>query len=178
MAALISPLIQHMYQNHMAMPFGDCFHNESTSVYFEFSALGNNQAIQGKPIYFASDTSLDGENAIITGIECIDDQRLLNLPTNSGATNLNQNQLARATFTLSNANREEIAIIPCFTLIRGIIGGATTFQSQSKNVPMFWIDTQLWQNCYVTFNAIPAGVGVGSGMYFNVYYINKSKLIK
>ena len=178
MAALISPLIQHMYQNHMAMPFGDCRCTASESVIFEFSAFGNNQAVQGKPIYFASNPDFDGENAIITGIEIIDDQRVLTLPTMNASNNLNQNQLSRATLTLSNEKREEIATIPCHTLIRGVTGAATTFQSQSKNVPMFWVDTQLWQNCYITFNAIPAGVGVGAGMYLVVYYINKKESIK
>ena len=178
MAALISPLIQHMYQNHMAMPFGDCRCSHSESVIFEFSAIGNNQAIQGKPIYFVPNNDLDGENSIITGIEIIDDQRVLTLPTMNASNNLNQNQLSRATLTLSNEKREEIAILPCHALIRGVTGAATTFQNQSKNVPMFWIDNQLWQNCYITFNAIPAGVGVGAGMYLVVYYISKKDLIK
>lgn len=173
MAALISPLIQHMYQNHMAMPFGDTFSTHVESVYFEFSALGNNAAVQGKPIYFAPNPDLDCENSIITGIECVDNARVPNLPTNAGATNLTQDQLRRATLTLSNSKREEIAIVPCYALIRGVTGAATSFQSQSKNTPMFWLNTQIWQNCYVTFNALVGGIGVGAGMYFNVYYIKK-----
>jgi hypothetical protein len=173
MASLISPLIQHMYQNHMAMPFGDCFSTHVESVYFEFSALGNNQAVVGKPIYFASNPDLDGNNSIITGIECVSNQKLTNLPTNAGAVNLNQDEISRATLTISNPMREEIAIIPCFALIRGVASAATTFQSQAKNNAMFWIDSQLWQNCYVTFNQIFGAIGVGAGMYFNVYYIKK-----
>ena len=178
MAHLISPLIQHMYQNHMAMPFGDCNCSYSESVYFEFSATGNNQAVIGKPIYFASNSDLDGENSIITGIECIDNTRLPFLPTNAGAVNLSQDECRRVTFTLSNARREEIATIPCFTLIRGTTGSATTLQSQAKNYPMFWVENQLWQNCYVTIQDIAGAIGVGAGMYFNVYYIKKSELIK
>lgn len=160
------------------MPFGDALGTNVKSVVFPFSAAGNAQVVVGKPIYFQSDSNLDGENAIITSIELVNSTVCPTLPNFPTVTNITEDQARSGMLVISNARREEIAIVPLRSVIKGVSGAATTPQSQRKNNCMFWIDTQLWQNCYVVWNNIPAGVGVGTGMYFIVNYINKKDIVK
>ena len=106
MAGLISPLVHHMYQNHMAMPFGDILGCEQKSVYIPFTASGNNEAFVGKDIPFNPDTDLDYTNSIITGIEVIDLGTATNAMTQPIRQNADTTILVNGVLTLSNLKRD------------------------------------------------------------------------
>jgi hypothetical protein len=176
MARLISPLVQHMYQNHMAMPFGDIAGCEEKSVYIPFTASGSNQAFVGKSIFFNSDTDLDYTNSIITGIEIIDAGTSTFASTQPIRQNADTSILVNGVLTLTNPSREIIAELPLIPLVRNF-GGATSASSNAKTNKSFWLQNVLWQNCFVTFSSI-AGISANIALQFVITYIPLSEIKK
>jgi hypothetical protein len=176
MARLISPLVQHMYQNHMAMPFGDILGCEQKSVYIPFTATGSNEAFVGKNITFSSDTDLDYTNAIITGIEVIDQGTSTYASTQPIRQNADTNILANGVLTLSNLAREVIAELPLLPLVRNF-AGATSAANNAKSNKMFWLENVVWQNCYVTFTDV-TGISDAIALQFLVTYIPLQEIKK
>jgi hypothetical protein len=176
MARLISPLVQHMYQNHMAMPFGDIAGCEQKSVYIPFTASGSNQAFVGKEITFSSDTDLDYTNSIITGIEVIDLGTSTYALTQPIRQNADTTILANGVLTLSNLKREVIAELPLLPLVRNF-AGATSASNNAKSNKMFWLENLVWQNCYVTFTDV-TGISDAIALQFLITYIPLSEIKK
>ena len=176
MAGLISPLVHHMYQNHMAMPFGDILGCEQKSVYIPFTASGNNQAFVGKDIPFNPDTDLDYTNSIITGIEVIDLGTATNALTQPIRQNADTTILANGVLTLSNLRREVICVLPLTTLVRDFAGG-TSASSNAKSNKMFWLENVVWQNCYVTFTDV-TGISDAIALQFLVSFIPLQEIKK
>ena len=176
MARLISPLVQHMYQNHMAMPFGDIAGCEQKSVYIPFTASGSNQAFVGKNITFNSDTDLDYTNSIITGIEVIDQGTSTYAMTQPIRQNADTTILANGVLTLSNLKREVIAELPLLPLVRNF-AGATSASNNAKSNKMFWLENLVWQNCYVTFTDV-TGISDAIALQFLITYIPLSEIKK
>lgn len=176
MARLISPLVQHMYQNHMAMPFGDILGCEEKSVYIPFTASGSNQAFVGKTIAFDSDTDLDYTNSIITGIEVIDLGTSTFALTQPIRQNADTSILANGILTLSNLSREVVAELPLVPLVRNF-AGETSASNNAKTNKMFWLENIVWNNCYVTFSDI-TGISDNIALQFVVTYIPLSEIQK
>ena len=150
--ALMSPLITYFLANDFCRVYD--------GVQGELSTLAelniNSNQIQ-QPLYFPSDSSLDGDNCIITGIEVITSNQLTNSPT-YGDLNA-ANALKNGILYIGNLKREIIAEIPLACLSRFLNGGKLRFTHFTD---------QVWQNCYVKlFNT--NGATPKLSLLFNVY---------
>jgi hypothetical protein len=143
-----------MYQNHMAMPFGDILGCEQKSVYIPFTASGNNEAFVGKDIPFNPDTDLDYTNSIITGIEVIDLGTATNAMTQPIRQNADTSILVNVVLTLSHLTRDN-----------------------AKSNKMFWLENVVWQNCYVTFTNV-TGISASIALQFLVSFIPLQEIKK
>jgi hypothetical protein len=157
---VVSPLIAFFDAKGLIKPFAGIEGAKAKAVTLQWPAgTQNNEAL-----YFYSDSSLDGENAIITEIEVVDQatQNLAN--TYPAKDNLNNTQLAGGWLVLSNNNRDEIAMIPLNSLIRRLNGGKPTF---------FNVQDQVWQNCYVMFSDATI-LTTSNALTLRVCYIDKN----
>lgn len=135
---VVSPLIDFFVSHGYAQPFAAEEGLNSQDVVLNFTA---DNLLAGVPIYFDSNSTLDGRNATITEIEVVD-------ATTNGQNispardNLTPAQCVPGILVICDENRLEIATMPLWTLIRRLNGGKPIF---------FNLNTQLWQNCYVMF---------------------------
>ena len=158
------------------MPFGDILGCEQKSAYIPFTASGSNQAFVGKDIYFSSDTDLDYTNSIITGIEVIDLGTSTYALTQPVRQNADTTILANGVLTLSNLKREVVCVLPLTSLVRDF-AGATSASDNAKSNKMFWLETIVWQNCYVTFTDI-TGISDSIALQFLVSFIPLKEIKK
>lgn len=145
---IVSPLIQYFTEQGYAQPFASEEGVDSDQVVLNFNT---DNLLPGVPIYFDSNSTLDGAMATITEIEVVDS-------TTQGGNfspardNLTPAQCTPGVLVICDQNRLEVATIPLYTLIRRINNGKPTF---------FNLSNQVWQNCYVMFadlTTITAGV--------------------
>ena len=117
-----------------------------------------------EPIYFNSQTMLDGENATITGIEFLTPTSLLLSP--EGLVNDYTNSTAKyGILYISDLKRQIIAQLPLYSLVTQNNGGKIKFT---------FFNDQVWQNCYIEFN-LNNFTTPTQPLMFNVYYIPKIK---
>lgn len=117
-----------------------------------------------EPIYFNSQTMLDGENATITGIELLTPTSLILSP--EGLVNDYTNSTARyGILYISDLKRQIIAQLPLYSLVTQNNGGKIKFT---------FFNEQVWQNCYIEFN-LNNFTTPTQPLMFNVYYIPKIK---
>jgi hypothetical protein len=131
--ALVSPLIEYFLANDFCRAYDGVQGDECSLVELNI----NNRQVQ-EPIYFNSDSSLDGDNCIITGIEVITSNQLTNTPS-AGELN-GTSSLANAILYIANLDREIIAEVPLSTFSRSLNGGKLRFTNFTGHV---------WQNCYI-----------------------------
>ena len=156
------PQIIDGYREHnMAMPFGDIVSKAYKVVYMPFQATGLYEPAVGKPMYFQPDHKLDGNNAIIRGIELLTstEQTFFNF-NGQQKDNLTPASLHHGLLNICNIEREIIATIPLYDLIRRVNGGKLLFTE---------FKTHVWQGCYVELMSI-AGISSVNGLQFIVYY--------
>lgn len=138
-----------------------------TSIEGELSALVRLNfpllAAYQRPIYFDSQTILDGDNCTITGIELINPTELSKAP--NGDTTLDVSYYTKSVLKIANLKRDIIAELPLTTLLRTNNNGKLKFTN---------FNSQVWQNCFVevmdgAFSSptIP--------LLFRVYYVPKIK---
>ena len=116
-----------------------------------------------EPMYFDSQTMLDGDNATITGIEFVNSNQLVKTP--SGQTTIDALLYKNGVLTISDVNKTIIAQLPLTSLISQNNGGKIKFT---------FFNTQLWANCFVDFTLAPFSSPT-IPLLFNVYYVNKIK---
>ena len=117
-----------------------------------------------EPIYFDSNTMLDGENATITGIEFLTPTSLINSP--DGLSNEYTNAIAKyGVLTISDLKRQIIAQLPLYSLV-------TT--NNNGKIKFTFFNDQVWQNCYLEFN-LNNFTTPTQPLMFNVYYVPKIK---
>ena len=116
-----------------------------------------------EPLYFNSNTILDGENCTITAIEFLLGQQLLYSP--DGILNDSNSFAELGILTISNLKRETIAQLPLKVL--------TTYYNDGKLRFTFFND-QVWQNCNIQFFSNPIAISP-LPLLFNVYYVPKIK---
>ena len=117
-----------------------------------------------EPIYFNSNTMLDGENATITGIEFLTPTSLSNSP--EGLVNDYSNSTAKyGILVISDLKRQLIAQLPLYSLVTQNNGGKIKFT---------FFNDQVWQNCYIEFN-LNNFTTPTQPLMFNVYYVPKIK---
>jgi hypothetical protein len=148
-------------ERNMARPFGDIVAERYKAVYLPFAATGPYQPRLGSSYYFQPDTELDCTNAVIKGIEIVNNTIL---QSNLSPVGLKDNpsalQLDRAILYISNLKREVLATLPLWDLIRNQNGGKLLFTH---------FDSHIWQNCYVEFTDT-TGLTAANGLQFMVYY--------
>jgi hypothetical protein len=156
------PMIMDDYaKRHMAMPYGDIVAQKYKSVYLPLSATGLYAPGTNRSYYFQPDTDLDGSKCIIKGIELISstEQVVMQGPT-GGRDNLTAIQASAAILYISNIEREIIATLPLFDLIKSENDGKLLFT---------YLTNHLWQNCYVEFSD-GSVISPTAGMQFLIYY--------
>ena len=117
-----------------------------------------------EPIYFDSQTMLDGENATITGIEFLTPTSLSN--SINGDSNEYTNAIAKyGVLTISDLKRQIIAQLPLYSLV-------TT--NNNGKIKFTFFNDQVWQNCYLEFN-LNNFTTPTQPLMFNVYYVPKIK---
>ena len=158
---LISPLVQHFLDKKYCRNYTGVEGEKCQLVLLPFPSQNYQQAY-----YFAPQTMLDGDNAIITALEVLPDNTegygggLSTLP--NGQTNFPSSYLDRGVLYMSNLRREIIAELPLSILNR----------NNNGNKPCFVHFTdQVWQNCYVQFvsNTFPPN----QPLAINVWYVEK-----
>lgn len=156
-------------KNNMAVPFANPIKGKYKSVYMPFQATGlYSQGIQ-KSYYFQPDHTLDGENAIIKGIELVTGTMAQSFFA-QGALRDNMppfpsTSLSTGVLYISNMEREIIATIPLIDLAR---------QENSGKLLRTYFTEHLWQNCYIEF-VDPTIVSVTTGIQLVVYYEERKK---
>ncbi len=169
MAFVVSNVLEAYCKSNMAVPYADPIEGEYKSVYMPFQATGQySQGIQ-KAYYFQPDNQLDGDNAVIKGLELVTGNVAQGFYA-QGAIRDNMPPFPDASLStgvlyISNLKREILATLPLIDLARDVNGGKLlrTFFTQ-----------HLWQNCYIEF-VNPAVVQAISGIQLIVYYEERKK---
>ena len=116
-----------------------------------------------EPMYFDSQTMLDGENATITAIEFVNSNQLIKTP--SGQDTVDAVNYKNGLLTISDLKKQIIAQLPLTSLIS---------QSNGGKIKFTFFNTQLWANCFVDFTLAPFS-SPSIPLLFNVYYVPKIK---
>jgi len=149
---------------NMARPFGDQVAQKYKSVYLPFQTSGLLAPAIGKALYFNSDTQLDGRNAVLKGIELLDSVSASRFQSGIyQRDNIAPTSAHNGSLVISNEQREVIATLPLYNLVRRLNDGKLTFLN---------IDSHLWQNCYVEFTNL-TGISAAIGLQFIVYFDTK-----
>lgn len=164
MAFVVDNVLEAYCNANMAVPYADPIRGQYKSVYMPFQATGAySQGIQ-KAYYFQPDNQLDGDNAVIKGLELVTGNVAQGFYA-QGAIRDNMppfpdTSLSTGVLYISNLKREILATLPLIDLARNVNGGKLlrTFFTQ-----------HLWQNCYIEF-VNPAVVQAISGIQLIVYY--------
>ena len=163
MAALkvVSPLVNFLESRGYIKPFAGVEGERSKIVTLNFPSNPQN----GDPFYFSSDSTLDYSNSVITAIELLDINTLSVTNSQQGyKDNITTTSAAYGYLVFSDNKRQEIAVIPLYNLVRRLNNGKTTF---------LYIDTQIWQNCYVAVTDINQFSPTTTCFTFRVSYITK-----
>lgn len=155
MPSLISPILNYFLANNFCKPYADIEGEKSTTITLNFSSTGNYQ----ESYYMLSNTSLDGDNCTITGIELVNSTELTKTP--QGNSPLDASQYPFGVLYISNLDRLIIAELPLFTLVRTNNLGKLRFTYFKK---------QVWQNCYVQFTTSNF-TSILTPLVFRVYYV-------
>jgi hypothetical protein len=156
---VISPLVEYLEKSGCIKPAYGMEGEFTKTVTLNFPSGAQN----GDPYYFASDSSLDYKNATITAIELVDVVTLIDLNTAKGyKDNITTTSAAYGYFVFSDNKRQEIATIPLYNLVRRLNNGKTTFCR---------INTQIWQNCYVSVTDILQFSPTTTALTFRVSYV-------
>ena len=157
---VISPIMNYFLANNMAKDYTT---TEGEMCQFVQINPTLNNSFQ-EPIYFNSNTMLDGENATITGIEFLTPTSLSNSP--EGLVNDYSNSTAKyGILVISDLKRQLIAQLPLYSLVTQNNGGKIKFT---------FFNDQVWQNCYIEFN-LNNFTTPTQPLMFNVYYVPKIK---
>jgi hypothetical protein len=157
---VISPIMNYFLANNMAKDYTT---TEGEMCQFVQINPTLNNSFQ-EPIYFNSNTMLDGENATITGIEFLTPTSLSNSP--EGLVNDYSNSTAKyGILVISDLKRQLIAQLPLYSLVT---------QNNNGKIKFTFFNDQVWQNCYIEFN-LNNFTTPTQPLMFNVYYIPKIK---
>lgn len=93
------------------------------------------------------DPTLDGKNAVITGLEIYVNSEQSVLPDYKGGVvdSIPVFSLPLMTFYVMTEKQEVVSVIPMATMCTPINGGKK-FEC--------WFEDQLWQNCYIEFSFV------------------------
>jgi hypothetical protein len=157
---VISPIMNYFLSNNMAKNYAG-IEGEKCALIQLNPPL---DAAFQQPIYFDSNTMLDGDYATITAIELLGFNELSAAP--NGQTPIDGATLfPYGVLTISDLKRQVIAQLPLTSLLTDNNNGKLKFT---------FFETQVWQNCYIEFNINNVTDPVNP-ILFNVYYVPKIK---
>jgi len=157
---VISPIMNYFLANNMAKDYTTIEGEMCAYVQLNPPLDANFQ----EPIYFDSQTMLDGENATITGIEFLTPTTLSN-SINGNANEYTDSIAKYGVLTISDLKRQIIAQLPLSSLV-------TT--NNAGKIKFTFFNDQVWQNCYIEFN-LNNFTDPTQPLLFNVYYVPKIK---
>jgi hypothetical protein len=155
---LVSPLIEYLFASGKMKQVGSYEGSYTKSVYMPFTS----NALIGTSYYMAPDPILNSVNNEITAIELVDSVTNSNAPTVPVTDPLSTGQAAQGYFYFCNMNREVIASIPLYSLIRRLNAGKVQFCN--------FDDTIVWQNCFVQFDSLGTAITTANSVWLRVTY--------
>lgn len=157
---VISPIMNHFLANNMCKDYTDVRGEKCMLVQLTPLEL----AQYDQPMYFDSQTILNGENAIITGIDLVAPITLERAPSNGNET-IDTFNYKYGLLNILDIKNDVIAQLPLTTICSTLNNGKIKFT---------YFDTQLWSNCFVSFTEEPFTQS-DIPLLFNIYYIPKEK---
>jgi len=156
---IISPLIRYFRENNMSRDYTQFGADRVALVPLVIPPSYTWQS----PIYFPSQSILDGDNCTITAISVSTTAEFDK--TTEGVTNVSSRAtLKNAVLFISNLRREIVAELPLEML---------TTDTNPGRPCLTHFDEQVWQNCYVQLTA--SGTYTNQAIMFTVYYRTKDK---
>lgn len=154
---IVSPLIKYFFDTDKARSVGCIEGNRSKTIVIPITTLQPSTAI-----YFQPDASLT--DSVMKSLECVSGENLTPVFNNGQAfDNPVAAQLAGGILVLSNLQREVIAELPLFTLIRSINQGKATFTN------FYDVD---WQACYIYFPSV-GSLALNNAVVLRAFYSDK-----
>ena len=152
---VISPIMNYFLANNFCKDYTDVRGEKSMLVQLTPPTL----AQWDQPMYFDSNTMLNGNNAIITGIELVSATSLIKTP--SGLTTIDSATLFKyGILNILDIKNDVIAQLPLYSLVSTNNNGKIKFT---------YFDKQLWSNCFVSFAQAPFSSPL-IPLLFNIYY--------
>lgn len=175
MSFAVSNVLKAYCENNMAVPYGDpilgkdgCL-TKCKSVYIPFQSAGPYSAGIQKSYYFQPDSELDGNNAIIKGLEIVIAVTSASFyaqgEIRDNIPQILATPLSTGVLYISNDSREIIATIPIIDLDRTENNGKLFRTHFTRH---------LWQNCYLEFTDATS-ISPSVGIQLNVYYEERRK---
>lgn len=155
---LISPLLEYLTVSKKMKQVGSYEGAYTKSVYLPFTS----NATLGQQYYFQPDEVLDSKNNFITGIEMVDTVTNATAPTVPTTDPLSTTQARQGYLYICNLNREVIATLPLYTLIRRLNAGKPTY--------LYFDEPVVWQNCFIQFESLGTAVTTAHSVWLKVTY--------
>ena len=155
---LISPLLEYLTVSKKMKQVGSYEGAYTKSVYLPFTS----NATLGQQYYFQPDESLDSKNNFITGIEMVDTVTNATAPTVPTTDPLSTTQARQGYLYICNLNREILAALPLYTLIRRLNAGKPTY--------LYFDEPVVWQNCFIQFESLGTAVTTAHSVWLKVTY--------
>ena len=154
---IVSPLIKYFFDTDKARSVGCIEGDRSKTIVIPITTTQ-----PFTPIYFQPDTQLTDSQ--VKSLECVSGENLTPVFNNGSAyDNLVAAQLAGGILVLSNLEREVIAELPLYSLIRSINKGKASF-TQFKDVN--------WQASYIYFPSV-GSISASNAVTIRAYYSDK-----
>lgn len=155
---LISPLLEYLTVSKKMKQVGSYEGAYTKSVYLPFTS----NATLGQQYYFQPDEVLDSKNNFITGIEMVDTVTNATAPTVPTTDPLSTTQASQGYLYICNLNREVLATLPLYTLIRRLNAGKPTY--------LYFDEPVVWQNCFIQFESLGTAITTAHSVWLKVTY--------
>ncbi|NBO79236.1 MAG: hypothetical protein EBV27_06380 [Actinobacteria bacterium] len=155
---IISPLIEYLTVSKKMKQVGSYEGAYTKSVYLPFTS----NATLGQQYYFQPDEVLDSQNNFITGIELVDSVTNATAPTVPSTDPLSATQATQGYLYICNLNREVLATLPLYTLIRRLNAGKPTY--------LYFDEPVVWQNCFIQFESLGTAITTAHSVWLKVTY--------
>lgn len=153
----------------MAKPYNAIAGEYSKIAQIDFSATGKNSLLNQKSFYFDADSSLDGENAIITSIEYVDPNQQAKTLNGRDIETVDAMANSGAVLYISDFKRTLIAQLPVKVLSTTSVVSSLPISSRNGKKTFTYFTSQKWQNCYVEFTDTTFLTNTNS-LLFRIHY--------
>lgn len=155
---LISPLIEYLTVSKKMKLVGSYEGVYTKSVYLPFTAT----VTIGQQYYFPPDEVLNSKNNFLTAIELVDSGTNATAPTTPPTDPLSPGQAAQGYFYVCNSQRQVLATLPLYVLIRRLQAGKPQY--------LYFDEPVVWQNCYIQFESVATVIDAAHCVQLKVTY--------